>query len=264
MGGPATAALLWTPTCVIADGAGGAFVSDTSNHALRRLWANGTVVAWAGIPGTASWTGDNGLALAATLKSPAGLSLDSLGLLVADAGNAVVRRILPSGIIITAAGTGTAGAAGNGGAATSAQLSNPTGVGSDGAGNFYIVSASWRRWECRVRREFTLFRLQGDTSNNMIRFVWRPTFSQTMSPSQLPSPASPTATSTTSPVPLSCALYSGSGAVMDPCCRGLASLYPFGVATGDALQSKAANGHFSKNWASSTFKFFNTSELASH
>ena len=87
-------------------------------------------------------------------------------------------------------------------------------------------------------------------------------------PSQTPTPTqsstrSPTAsaTPTTTPAPspiLSCDAYSGSGSARDPCCRGLAYLYRFGTVAGDAVQSKAANGHFTKNWSGTAFKFFGT------
>lgn len=46
----------------------------------------------------------------------------------ADLSNPRVRQVSPAGIITTLAGTGTAGTAGDGGPATSAQISSPTGV----------------------------------------------------------------------------------------------------------------------------------------
>ena len=57
-------------------------------------------------------------------------------------GNNLVRRVDLSAIppiIITVAGTGAAGAAGDGGASTSAELNTPTGVAAVGADHFYIA-----------------------------------------------------------------------------------------------------------------------------
>jgi hypothetical protein len=60
---------------------------------------------------------------------------------IADAGNQRVRRIdAVSGIIRTVAGNGAAGYTGDGGAATSAALSNPAGLGVDSQGQVYILS----------------------------------------------------------------------------------------------------------------------------
>lgn len=83
-------------------------------------------------------------------------------------------------------------------------------------------------------------------------------------PSKTPSPtqsstASSTPTTTPAPSPiLSCDAYSGSGSARDPCCRGLAYLYRFGAVAGDSVQTKAANGHYTKNWSGTAFKFFGT------
>jgi sugar lactone lactonase YvrE len=66
--------------------------------------------------------------------------LDNAGnLLVADAGNQRVRLIGPTGIISTFAGNGSATFAGDGGVATNASMSDPTGVAVDRAGNVYIA-----------------------------------------------------------------------------------------------------------------------------
>ncbi len=58
---------------------------------------------------------------------------------IADYGNQRIRKItVPTSIITTIAGTGTAGYSGDGGAATSALINNPTGINLDGAGNIYF------------------------------------------------------------------------------------------------------------------------------
>src|SRR6202035_1894594 len=57
---------------------------------------------------------------------------------IADSGNNVVRKV-SGGVTVTVAGTGTAGALGDGGPATSAQLNLPEGVAVDTLGNLYIA-----------------------------------------------------------------------------------------------------------------------------
>ena len=53
---------------------------------------------------------------------------DDGGFLIGDEVNRRVRRVSPTGIITTVAGTGVQGSSGDGGAATAAQLNVPTGI----------------------------------------------------------------------------------------------------------------------------------------
>ena len=95
--------------------------------------------------GTASYTGDTGAAANATVNNPQGLAVDSTGnLYIADSGNNVIRKI-SGGIITTVAGTGIAGAVGDGQLATSAQLNTPMGVAVDVAFDIYIADANNHR-----------------------------------------------------------------------------------------------------------------------
>ena len=62
-------------------------------------------------------------------------------LYIADSGNAAIRKVtMSSGIIITVAGTFTHGFSGDGGQATSAELSEPNGVALDSAGKNDVLS----------------------------------------------------------------------------------------------------------------------------
>ena len=90
------------------------------------------------------FSGDGGQARSAEISSNIGqMTFDAAGnLYFADAGNQRVRRIdAASGIISTIAGTGSAGIAGDSGAATAAQLSNPTGLAVDSQGQVYILQS---------------------------------------------------------------------------------------------------------------------------
>jgi len=90
--------------------------------------------------GVSGYSGDGGLATSAQFNSPMGMRRDSQGnLYVADLGNSVIRKLSIDGTVSTVAGNGTQGYSGDGGPATSAQLSFPTAVALDGAGNLYIA-----------------------------------------------------------------------------------------------------------------------------
>src|SRR5262249_24524817 len=104
--------------------------------------------------GTSSWgySGDGGRAVAAQLRNPRGIAVDGAGnLFIADTVNNRIRKVDPSGVISTLAGSGAFGFAGDGGSAVSAQLASPNSVSVDDTGNLYIA----------------------DTGNNRIRKVTR-------------------------------------------------------------------------------------------
>jgi hypothetical protein len=105
-----------------------------------------TINAYAGQSGSAAYGGDGGLATASTLSGPASVAIDQAGnLYLADRANSVIRKITQAGYISTYAGTGAAGYSGDGGAATSAQLSAPWGVAADSTGNLYIADTGNNR-----------------------------------------------------------------------------------------------------------------------
>ncbi len=143
-GGPAASAELVQPSGVAVDASGNVFIADAGTSVVREVVAatgNIQTVAGNGIWG---YTGDGGLATSAELASPSGLVVDASGnIFIADTSNAVVRVVIASsGNIQTVAGNGTVGYAGDGGPATSAQLSVPYGVSLDGSGNLFIADLS--------------------------------------------------------------------------------------------------------------------------
>ena len=134
-GGPATAALLDSPSGVAVATDGTVYVADSRNHRVRKLSADGTIstIAGTGVPG---FTGDGGPAMQAALRNPTGLAFGLAGeLYIADTGNHRVRRLARDGTMGTVAGSGVEGAAGDGGLATAAGLDSPAGVAvrADGA-----------------------------------------------------------------------------------------------------------------------------------
>jgi sugar lactone lactonase YvrE len=146
-GAAATLASLSGPIGIAVDANGNVYIADYGNDRIRRVsGASGTITLFAGT-GTSGSAGDSGPATSAQLSNPVGLALDGAGnLYLADLSNNRIRRIDGvTGTITTVAGTGVYGFGGDGGAATSAQLSQPRGVALDSAGNLYVADTSNNR-----------------------------------------------------------------------------------------------------------------------
>ncbi len=138
-GGPATNAQLLLPRSVAVDSAGDLFIADGNNNVVREVRPDGTITTVAG-NGTQGYSGDGGPAASAELNEPQGVAVDSAGdLFIADAFNRVVREVRPDGTITTVAGNGTNGYSGDGGPATSAELSEPLAVTVDSSGDLFIA-----------------------------------------------------------------------------------------------------------------------------
>ncbi|MBV8635368.1 MAG: fibronectin type III domain-containing protein [Burkholderiaceae bacterium] len=182
--GQASSAVLSEPRGVAVDGSGNLYFADSGNNVVRMVSTSGTITTVAGI-GAPGYFGDGGVATSAMLKGPEGVAIDAVGsLYIADTGNGVIRKVSAAGIITTVAtsglpvgvavdaagnvyfsdahshvvrklntsnmittvaGNGTAGYSGDGSAATSAELNNPTGLAFDAAGDLYIADTSNNR-----------------------------------------------------------------------------------------------------------------------
>ena len=144
-GGPATSAQLNYPWSVAVDSAGNVFVADSNNNAIRKIDINGIISTLAG-NGSRGFSGDGGPATSAQLASPYGLAVDAAdNLFISDSGNNCVRKVTPDGTINTIAGNGLAGSGGDGGPATSAQLSFPNNLTVDQAGNVFVADTGNER-----------------------------------------------------------------------------------------------------------------------
>ena len=143
-GGAATSAQLGFPQGVAIDGLGNVYIADTSGNRIRRVDGNGIITTVAG--GVSGSGGDGGAATSAQLSQPQSVAIDGLGnLYIADTLNNRIRRVDPSGVITTVAGTGTAAYGGDGGAAIAASIQHPDGVAVDTLRNVYIADTGNNR-----------------------------------------------------------------------------------------------------------------------
>jgi hypothetical protein len=138
-GGPATSAEINSPWEVAVDTIGNIYIADYSNNRIRKVDASGIISTIAG-NGAFGYSGDGGPATSAQLANPASIVIDKSGnMYIADLGNYRIREINSAGIISTIAGNGIQSYAGDGGAATAAELYWPNGVTIDTAGNVFIA-----------------------------------------------------------------------------------------------------------------------------
>lgn len=111
-GGPANAAQLAQPHEIRFDRAGRLYIVERDNHVVRRVdLTTGLISVYAGMPGSAGFSGDGGPATAAQFNQPHGIALDAEdNLFVCDVMNHRVRRIdAATGVITTLAGNGQTG-----------------------------------------------------------------------------------------------------------------------------------------------------------
>jgi hypothetical protein len=122
---------------VALDGTGNVFVADLVNNTIRKITPTGEVTTLAGTAG--SYGSADGTGTAARFDWPYGVAVDGAGnVFVADSGNNTIRKVTPTGVVTTLAGSaGPRGSADGTGAA--ARFSGPYGVAVDGAGNVFVA-----------------------------------------------------------------------------------------------------------------------------
>jgi sugar lactone lactonase YvrE len=133
--GSGLAASFHYPYGIAADASGNLYVGDSFNNKIRKITPAGAVTNFAG-SGTAGAT--NGSSLTAKFDGPQGTAVDAAGnVYVADGNNHLIRKITPTGVVTTVAGSGVAGSAD--GVGTAASFSYPSAVALDAAGNIYVA-----------------------------------------------------------------------------------------------------------------------------
>ncbi len=194
--GPAYYAAFQGPYAVARDRAGNIYIGEEAR--IRKIDTHGVITTIAGT-GTPGYSGDGGPATAAELSFVGGIAFNSQGILyfsddqdrirsvaldgtislvvmdsalglavdaedrlyVANPNNAMILVIGTDGTFSTFAGTGTPGYAGEGGPAIQAQLSRPSDLAFDAAGNLYIADG---QRVAKIDTHGVLTRIAGDPS----------------------------------------------------------------------------------------------------
>ena len=138
------AASFFFPYGIAVDSAGNVYVADLGNKLIRKITSLGTVSTLAGSSSSVSGYVD-GQGSAARFYDPHGVSVDSNGIVyVADSGNHLIRKITPSGMVSTFAGTNNAlnTMGSQNGQALSSSFYYPRGVAVDASGNVFVADTN--------------------------------------------------------------------------------------------------------------------------
>ena len=131
--GTGTTAQFNYPTGIAVDSAGNVYVADQANHRIRKITPTGEVTTLAGSTQGYAYSAE----LAAKFNEPRSVAVDSAGnVYVADSFNNCIRKVSPTGVVTTLAGSAK-GYADDTGAA--AKFAFPSGVAVDRDGNVYVA-----------------------------------------------------------------------------------------------------------------------------
>lgn len=131
--GPAGTAKFFGPEEVCSDAQSNIYVGDASNNKIRKITQAGQVSTLAG----STWGYLDGTGTAAQFYTPRSMFCDAQGnLFVSDYFNTKIRKVTPTGVVTTIAGS-TAGH--QDGPAATAKFDGPRGLWVDAQGNIFLV-----------------------------------------------------------------------------------------------------------------------------
>jgi mucin-19 len=123
---------------IAVDSAGNIYVADANNHTIRKIAPGGVVTTFAGTAGLSGFA--DGTGSVARFNFPQGLAVDTSGnLYVADQRNERIRRVTPSGVVTTLAGSNYGYYGVTDGFGSSAQFANLLGISVDSSGKLYVT-----------------------------------------------------------------------------------------------------------------------------
>lgn len=157
--GEGSLAKFFYPVSVAVDGNGNVYVADNYNNKIRKVTPSGFVSTFAGSGLQGSTDGQG---TAASFYEPRGVALDANGnVYVSDSQNKKIRKISPTGLVSTLAGSGLEGSIDGNGAAASFYL--PTGIAVDANGYVYVAGNELIR---KISPAGFVTRLAGTNSNS--------------------------------------------------------------------------------------------------
>ena len=138
--GASNVARFFLPAGIALDSSNNVYVADSQNNTIRKITPAGVVST---IAGTARASGNvDGFTNKALFNFPTGIALDaSNNVYVADSFNSSIRKITPSGLVSTFAGSKTGLVGAVDGFTNNARFFQPTALTVDKSGNLYVADS---------------------------------------------------------------------------------------------------------------------------